>query len=199
MTVASKIMQRVFAASIWCMLALPPVAVFLEGRLITHVLVQLPALVLCGYVFGLSLRTGAARISESWNHGGATGIAVVLPAAAIWMLPRAVDAAIDSTWVEVAKFVTVPLLVGMPLALSVPQFGPITFGFLKAKFISMALFLGWLFSVAPVRLCNSYLADDQVLVGAAWLAIAAAAVLSWTVPLFADNRQRRAGAPLLRT
>ena len=190
MTVNVMKVQRVFAAAIWCMLALPPVAAFLEGRLLSHVLVQLPALVLCGYVLGLSLRTRVARASDIWNRGGATGIAVAIPAAAIWMLPRAVDASLESAWVELAKFVTVPLLVGLPLALSVPRFGPITIGFLKAHFVSMALFLGWLFSAAPVRLCNNYLADDQALVGAAWLAIAATAMLGWTVPLFFDSRQR---------
>lgn len=176
------------AFSLWCSLALPPVAAAMESRLLTHVLLQLPALVLCGYLLGIALRSRAERLSFGWNRGGFTGIAVLLPTAAIWMLPRSIDASLETAWLEAAKFVTVPLLVGLPLALSAPRLGALTAGFLKAQFVSMALFLGWIFSVSPVRLCNSYLIDDQALVGATWLVIAGIAATGWAIPLFFDSR-----------
>jgi len=173
---------------LWSLLALPPVATAMESRLFTHVLLQFPALFLCGYLLGIGFRGRAARISGGWNRGGFTGIAIVLPTAAIWMLPRSIDTALESAWVEAAKFVTIPLLVGLPLALSAPRLGALTAGFLKAHFVSMALFLGWIFSAAPVRLCNSYLIDDQTLVGATWLVIAGVAICGWAIPLFFDRR-----------
>lgn len=192
MMAKSETAHFVLAVGLWGLLALPPAAAYLEDRLLTHVLLQLPALLLCGYALGIAARRRLSRWSVLWNRGGATGIAILIPTAAIWMLPRSIDASLNSIWVEAAKFMTIPLLVGAPLALSAPMFGKVTAGFLKAHFVSMALFLGWIFSVAPVRLCNSYLIDDQALVGAAWLVIAAIAILGWAVPLFFDRRQQTA-------
>lgn len=169
---------------LWLALALPVPRVALESRLFTHMLVQLPMLVLAGYLIGMSARNWTSHFLDACNRRGATGIALALPAAAFWMLPRWIDAALGSAAVEAAKFLTVPLLVGLPLALSARRLDCVTAGFLKANFISMALLLGWLYSAAPVRLCNSYLIDDQAMLGTAWLVIAGLAALLWSAPLF---------------
>ena len=79
-----------------------------------------------------------------FNAGGCPGLLVAVFAAAVWMLPRMLDAALRSPLVELAKLTTVPLLVGVPLALSWPLLPPVARGFVWANLISHAAVLGWL-------------------------------------------------------
>jgi len=97
----------------------------------------------------------------------------------VWMLPRMLDAALQSPLVEAAKFTAVPLLVGVPLALSWPLLPPVARGFIWANLISHASVLGWLYTVAPNRLCTRYLYDQQALVGVALLIVAMALLVGW--------------------
>lgn len=170
--------------ALWIVLALPIVRSGLEARLITHVLVQLLGLVTAGYLIGIGLRPHLAHIMDRWNRYGAAGLALALSTGAVWMLPRAIDASLEWGPVESAKFVSLPLLLGVPLALSWPRFGTVLRGFLKANFLSMLIFFGWLYIAAPVRLCNSYLIDDQTLLGWAFVAITGALAVLWSAPLF---------------
>lgn len=154
-------------------LALEP---FVSGSAPLHVLVQLPLLAAAGFLPGHHLQ--APR--------GVTGAALILAGvtAAIWMLPRTVDAALIFPGWALAKFVTLPLLLGLPLAIAWRGLGPLGRGVIKAQTISMLLFLAFLYTHAPVRLCNSYLVQDQIRLGAgfAWLALGLAVI--WLVPPF---------------
>jgi len=95
------------------------------------------------------------------------------------MLPRMLDAALRGALVEAAKLTTVPLLVGAPLAVSWPLLPPVARGFVWANLISHAAVLGWVYSVAPNRLCTSYLFDQQAALGTALLIVAIALLLGW--------------------
>jgi hypothetical protein len=64
-----------------------------------------------------------------------------------------------------AKFVTLPLFVGAPLALSWDRLGFIGRGFVIANVLPMWAVVGWLYVVAPVRLCNFHLVEQQVAAG----------------------------------
>lgn len=147
---------------------------------VVHVLVQMPALVLSGWALGRYLSLPAPL----------TGAALILTlvTAAIWMLPRSVDAALLGTTGLIAKFVTLPLLCGLPLALCWTRIGPVLRGFLKAQAVSMLLLLGFLYTHAPSRLCNSYLLDDQRRLGMGFVAVACALTLLWLAPAFARPR-----------
>jgi hypothetical protein len=90
------------------------------------------------------------------------------------MLPRSLDAALAEPAMAVAKFISLPALLGLPLAQSWCRLHPIARGFVWAKLVSMLGVLGWLYLAAPVRLCNFYLLDEQLLLGRAMLAIGAA-------------------------
>jgi hypothetical protein len=184
MTEQSRPAALIAGLALWCFLAIPDLRAALEARLVSHMLLQIPLLVVAGYLVGLQLRCSATRIMTIWNRHGATGLAILLPAATFWMLPRWIDAALDSGVVELGKFLSLPWLVGLPLAMSVQQFGPMTMGVLKTNLISMALVLGWLYLVSPLRLCNSYLIDEQPLVGQLWILIGIALSIYWTAPLF---------------
>ena len=119
------------------------------------------------------------------NAAGIAGLLVAAFVAAVWMLPRTLDAALRDPLVEAAKFTSVPLLIGAPLALSWPLLPPVARAFVWANVISV---LGWLYRAAPDRLCARYLFDQQATVGSALLIIA-------VVLLFALASYAIAGSP----
>lgn len=144
---------------------------------VVHMLVQFPLLALSGAVMPL----GQFQLPK--DAFGATLI-VSLVACAIWMLPRSVDAALLSWSGHFAKFIMIPLLVGLPLALVWRHLGPVLRGFLKCQSISMLLLLSFLYTHAPVRICNSYLVDDQIRLGHGFALVALGLVILWLIPVF---------------
>lgn len=158
-------------------LVMPPVAAELEGSMVGHMLVQIPLLALVGGLVARRAAAGRGTVLGGFNAGGIAGVLVAAFTAAVWMLPRMLDAAVRSPWVEAAKFITVPLLIGVPLALSWPLLPPVARGFIWASVISHAAVLGWLYSVAPNRLCTRYLYDQQAALGTALFIIAAGLLL----------------------
>ncbi|WP_170347424.1 hypothetical protein [Ruegeria atlantica] len=145
---------------------------------IRHVLVQMPLLVLAGVLL-------------VWNRQIRQDLAVPLLLVALtvflfWMLPRNVDWALTSTG-EVAKYLSLPLLLGVPLRLSWPWLGPVLRGFLKANALSMLGVLGFLYTHAPIRICNSYLVSAQQDLGMAFLYLAAGLACLWAIPILFGN------------
>lgn len=181
-------------------LVMPPVRDGLERSMTTHVAVQLASLAIAGWFVGAALRRRANGISRVVNANGLSGLTISILATIFWMLPRTLDDALRDPYIEVAKFLAVPLLVGFPLALSWPRLNPILRGFLKLGLISKLAVLGWLYSAAPVRLCTSYLQGDQALLGELLFFLMVALSLTWSLPwFFADARERTALGPLART
>ena len=174
-------------AALWIILAVPMVREALEMRLVTHVLIQLLGLAVAGYLIGISIRSALNPVLHPYNQFGLSGLALAIACGVVWMLPRWLDASLEDCRVEIVKFFSLPLLLGVPLALSWPELGTLLRGFIKANFLSMLLFLGWLYIASPVRLCNSYLIDDQTLLGMAFIGIAGVLSLLWSVPLFFDS------------
>lgn len=167
-------------------LGLPPVARVLEADMVGHVVVQLPLLVLAGWLIGTALgtATGVRALLDDWNAAGIPGLLTALFTALFWMLPRSLDQALVDPATELAKFASMALLIGLPLSLSWPRLPAILRGFVWAQLVSMLAILGWLYLDAPVRLCNSYLIGQQVMLGRVLLAISTAIALYWTGHLF---------------
>jgi hypothetical protein len=82
-----------------------------------------------------------------------------------WMLPRSLDAALDHSIMEVAKFITLPLLTGLPLYHSWAGLSLIGRGIVWSNFIAMLFVLAWLYLAAPLRICNNYLLNAQEALG----------------------------------
>ncbi len=177
------------------LLTLPPVAGVLEACMVGHVVIQIPLLVMAGWLFGSAIKAAAAAktraLLQSCNGEGIPGLLLAVFAALFWMLPRSLDATLVEPVVELGKFVSVPLLIGLPLCLSWHRLPSIVRGFVWANLVSMLAALGWLYLEAPVRLCNSYLVDQQAMLGRALLLIAAAVALSWIIHLFFNDPDSR--------
>lgn len=141
---------------------------------IQHVLVQMPLLVLAGVLPAWDL-----CVRRKW---AVPLLLTALTAFLFWMLPRNVDWALTPAG-EAAKFLSLPLLLGVPLRLSWHWLGPVLRGFLKANALSMLGVLGFLYTHAPVRICNSYLVSAQQELGFAFLYLAAALACLWAIPV----------------
>ncbi len=140
-----------------------------------QMLVQLPLLAGVGYLLGLLLPLRVAASLANWNHRGVTGFVLASLASAYWMLPRLLDASVTEPAIAAIKFVSVPLLVGLPLAHSWPRSSFVVRGVFLMELIASSFRLGWLYLVSPLRLCNNYLIDDQQRLGQ--MLIAAGAIL----------------------
>lgn len=152
----------------------------LEASPVLHIAVQLPALGLAGWLAGTVIaETLPVAMRVPCNRHGLAGLLVAIFAIAFWMLPRSIDGALTDGTMEAAKFVTLPLLAGVPLALSLPRMGAVLKGILKANTLSMLAVLSWIYQAAPVRICNSYLIDEQRELGMVLLAAAIALSLLW--------------------
>jgi hypothetical protein len=171
-------MNRAIAAMlVICVLALTGVREILEREMITHMLVQIPLLVVAGILLASGIpQSWNVRIA-AWNRGGITGALLAVIVSSWWMVPRALDSALASPGAEWWKFVSLPLLVGVPAALSWQPLGALGRGFVVANVLPMWAVVGWLYIVAPVRVCNYYLVDQQVIAGRGllWLSIAVGA------------------------
>lgn len=183
------------AAVLLAVLSIPPVASALQSRMQWQMLVQIPLLAAGGYLLREALPRSWHAALDAWNPVGINGVIVATFVLAFWMLPRSMDAAVSDWPWTVAKFITVPLLVGLPLGLSWPCMNFIVRGVVFMELIAMCLRLGWLYLASPVRLCNNYLIDDQQLTGR-YLLIAGAALLAWIALrlLFGHIRVPNAGA-----
>jgi hypothetical protein len=159
------------AVILFVALLLPPLWHALESSMALQMLVQVPLLIGAGYLLRDSVPAPVAVLIERWNQHGVTGLVLTTLAGAVWMLPRSLDAAVSEPWVAVAKFITVPLLIGLPLGLSWPHMGFVIRGVFLLELIATFFRLGWLYMVSPMRLCNNYLLDDQQRTGEYMLVI----------------------------
>lgn len=179
---------------LWMLLALPIIRPAMESVMVWHMGVQIPALVVAGVLLGPSTKRVYERYFASWNGHGVAGTLLALMTLLFWMLPRSLDASLDHGAMEVAKFVTLPLLVGLPLYHSWHGLSLIGRGIVWSNFIAMLFVMSWLYLAAPLRVCNNYLLNEQEALGWYFFGSGLAAVLfiGWRV-LFGS------GAPVTST
>ncbi len=181
-------------ALLWLALATPPLRRMLESSMTTHMLVQMPLLAASGCAAACALP--ASWRERAWHRAGGSVplVLAAMLAASWWMLPRALDAALDDRAVELAKFASLPLLVGAPLALAWPRLGIVGRGFVWTNLASMLAVVGWLYIAAPLRVCNRYLISAQSDAGAWMIVIAIAIMFGWLLGLFVGPPRTAAGS-----
>lgn len=185
--VLSRAVRLVLAAS-----ALLPALAFsrwLESSMAAHMLLQLPLLVLAGWLgAGLApARWSIARVDEY----GITGLCMLLFVSACWMVPRALELSLASPPAEAAKFASL-LLLGMVLPGSLKRSHWIVQLFFLGNFGAMTAIAGMQYQTMPQRLCNAYLLDDQNLAGMGLVAGAVLISVAWCVriaPALAPPRE----------
>lgn len=172
------------ACGFWLVLWLPPVRSPLESDMALHMAVQMPLLIALGVLAAAAARQREPRWLAAADWLGIPGIAAVVLGTSFWMLPRALDQAIADSRVDLVKFLTLPLLVGMPLGLSWRRMPPLGRAFIWANFIPKLGAVGGLYLGAPTRLCAYYRLDQQELAGWTLIAVAVALGITWFVAAF---------------
>lgn len=159
------------AALVLLVLLAPPVRHALEASMTAQMLVQLPLLVVAGWLLSRAFPPRVLAGVERWNHRGITGLVLATVTAAFWMLPRSLDAATSHPLIAAAKYLSVPLLVGLPFGVSWSRMGFVVRGVFLVEFVATFFRLGWLYLISPVRLCNNYALNDQQRLGEYMLAL----------------------------
>lgn len=160
--------------------ALPIVAAVMEESMVSHMLVQLPFLLLLGVVI---VKSGMVVRVFRFDRKGFICAAIVSNATVYWMLPISLDTAIESNLGRFAKLVSVPVA-GVALQVAWQRLPVLFRGVLALELWAMLLRGGWLYVVSDVQLCSYYLQSEQVRVG--WvlcmlgLALAVSALL-WLI------------------
>ncbi|MFZ5509067.1 MAG: hypothetical protein ACOZCP_03325 [Pseudomonadota bacterium] len=186
-------------AAVFLLLALPPVRGWLEASMTAHMLVQIPLLAATGFALHWAIPERRREALRAAAGGPLPFLLTALFASAYWMLPRALDAALLDGRAELAKFLSLPLLVGWPLALAWERLGLIGRGFVWTNFISMLAVLGWLYLAAPMRVCNGYLVLQQHDAGMWMIRLSLALFLWWLGSLFVGATQLGTAMPATAT
>jgi len=154
----------------------PPVAPWLEARMLGHVLLQMPALLIAGALVAWPLH----RIvpAEPWNVAGVPGLLAVSLVLAFWMMPIALDHALASAGWDTAKAVSL-LLAGAVAAVSWRVAPLVIQAFFVGNVVCMSIAIGMLYQDDGPRLCNAYLQDDQGNTGFALVMMAVGAAGLW--------------------
>lgn len=168
---------RLASVLLWVTLATPPVRHALESAMTLQMLVQIPLLVLVGVWLVQGTPVGLDRCLLRWNANGISGLVLASLTGMVWMLPLVMDAAINDPRYTLAKFASVPLLIGASVALSWPHAGFVVRGIFLLELTATVFRLGWLYLISPERLCSNYLLDDQQRLGKLLIALGFAMIL----------------------
>ena len=161
-------------------LSLPPLRSLIEQSMAWHMVVQMPLLVLAGWL--------AARATPSFlmlrrltpfNQFGLTGFMAAQVIIAYWMLPIAIDRAVVLPLFDALKLLTL-FTSGMLLADAFKRAPAALQLFFIGYWVSMMAWLGIYLATTDLRLCNAYSLQGQIstgwgllalglLVGAVWI------------------------------
>jgi len=187
------------AVLLFLLLVLPPVKHALEATMTTQMLVQIPLLACVGALLREALPAGTLGFTASWDYRGITGLVLASIAAAFWLLPRLLDASVTEPAIAAAKYLSVPLLIGLPFSVSWPRMSFIVRGVVLLELTATLFRMGWLYLIWPDRLCNRYLLDDQqrlgeylVLIGGLVCALVVSTLLWGRFDLLPEIRQANA-------
>ena len=170
-------LRRWLGPLLWLLLALPLARHALQLSMTRQMLLQIPLLALSGWWLRALLPPSWRTALGAWNWHGATGLLLASLVSIIWMLPISMDAALQLWWAQAAKFTSVPLLIGLALALSWPRAGFVLRGVFLFEALATLLRAGWLYLAAPQQLCVNYLSSDQQRLGRGLLLISGAVAL----------------------
>ena len=172
------------AAAAFVAIFATPAGEWMTSTMVGHVLVQIPMLVAIGFVLGRRVEPRIQSALRKVNAGGISGILLVSFTIAFWMIPRWLDGSLTSDGIAMAKYLSLVLLAGMPLAWSWSRLHPIARGVVKIEFLAMLFRLGWLYLISPDRFCNNYLLADQLWLGRGMIVVGISLSIAWVIPVF---------------
>ena len=171
----------VIASGLWLLIAFTPAGALLEASLTSHVVVEIPLLILVGIIVGNQLKP---RLSGILPVIEIPCILLTCFTLAFWMIPRWLDASLNDPVIANIKYLSLPLLAGIPLALSWRNLHFIARGLVKIEFLAMLFRLGWIYLISPDRLCNNYLLSEQQQLGYVFIFLGFVLGIIWLIQVF---------------
>lgn len=181
--------QTIYGIVLYIILVIPPVTLFLESIMLLHMLVQMPLLILAGYLLGKWALTRYKIFFHKWNTTGISGIIIVLFVTTYWMLPRAMDESLSVWYIELFKFISLPVA-GLFFRDSWRKLQILGKAFLFLNYISMFGIMAWLYIDSPIQVCNNYLETEQQALGWGFLVITAGMILYIVQLTFTDQSEK---------
>ncbi len=164
-------------------LSAPPLRSLIEQSMLWHMVIQMPSLVLGGWVvMGAIRNTVVPAAMAAWNRYGLTGFIAAQAIAAYWMLPLAIDRAVVLPAADGAKLVTL-LACGALLRHSVDRAPAVLQLFFIGYAVPMMIWLGLYFASVDLRLCNAYSLESQVRAGYGLAVLALVLGTLWLVQM----------------
>lgn len=152
-------------------LAIPFMRDLFESYMFLHMHMQMMMLFIGGLLLAPFFQKKLPNFFEKFNKNGVPFMIIFITIIIYWMLPRVMDEALELWYVELFKFISLPLLAGVTLRDSFPKLktaGRFGFMFLTAAVFSIT---GLAYTFSESQLCNSYLIADQISVGIGLIAI----------------------------
>ena len=147
--------------------------------MVLHMLVQIPLLLLAGWAAATWLPRRSAAVLARADPLGLLGATLAACVLTYWMVPAALDLAVLDKRFGGAKYLSL-WLAGLAFAQGWPRLGAVLAAFVLGNMAWMMVTAGLLYREADVRLCVSYLQDEQAVAGAglvAWGLVALAAAV----------------------
>ena len=179
--------QSLYGLVLFIFLIIPPVASLMESVMIIHMHMQMPLLIIAGFLIGRFFQLQFPRFFEKWNQNGMPGILLFTIIWVYWMIPRTMDDALTIQTVEIFKFVSLPFLAGVPLRDSWKKLDSKWKNVIFISFTIMFIGMGWLYIFAPVQLCNNYLLIQQITLGWGFMTMAICMVIYLFYITFTDS------------
>lgn len=156
--------QALCGLALLALLAMPALRHRMEAGMASHMLLQFPLLIVAGALLAAACPAAWRRGLERWNTLGIAGLVASAGVLGLSMVPRLLDLVLVDARVEIAKWLAL-LACGAALRLSWHAAGVVVQGFFLGNVLPMTGVVGILYQNAPQRVCNSYLLDEQLLVG----------------------------------
>lgn len=155
----------IYGLLLYIFLMIPPVANLVESIMITHMHMQMPFLVIAGFLMGKLFQRRFPHFFEKWNNNGIPGIILFMIIIIYWTIPRTMDEALTLQSVEIFKFISLPFLAGIPLRDSWSKLSSFGRNTVIVIFMIKYFGMGTLYIWWPSQLCNNYLLIDQLTLG----------------------------------
>lgn len=181
--------QAVYGLIIYLFLMAPPVIHLSESIMAIHMHVQMPLLAVVGMLMTPLLQKKFPNFFRKWNENGFPGMLLFIIVFSFWLIPRAMDDAMTTTYMEVFKFISWPFLIGVPLRDSWAKVSLTAKNIVLIILALLYMIMSWLYIFSPDQLCNNYLIVDQRTLGWSFLLVALCFIIFVVQSFFIDPNQ----------
>lgn len=181
--------QLKIGLALFIFLAIPPVAHFMEEIMVVHMHMQMPMLVIAGFLMAPLFQKQFPDFFKKWNSTGIPGILLFIIIMGYWLLPRTMDEALELMYIEVFKFLSLPFLAGVPLRDSWKKLSEFRRNTVVFLFTLTFLGMGLLYIIAPFQLCNNYLIIEQLTLGWSFVLTAIGMIIYLLYKAMVDSSQ----------